>query len=148
MTSERTSDKVLGVLVGNIKREIKGICSDSHDSILLDNHEAVKRFSWETIWVELKEQVPTLMNLLISIVDNPHEKKPMLCLILSMILKARYSRMALVQRAVSLVLYGNGTSKQVWLRSNCYNNVIACVGLQLLTEVDDFAFSQWDDQAN
>ena len=113
VNSDRTSDKVMGILIGNIKKEIKEICSNAHNSILLDDHEAVKKFSWKTIWTELNQKLPTLMKLLTGIVDKSSEKQPVLCLIASMILKARYSRMALVQRAISLLLYGNGASKQV-----------------------------------
>ena len=113
MNSDRTETIVLEAVVSNIKREIKAICSTIHDSILNDNHEAVKRFDWESIWLELNEKMPTLMKLLTSIVDNPNEKKPMLCMISSMILKSRRSSMALPQRAISLLLYGNGASKQV-----------------------------------
>lgn len=73
-------------VVLNIKKEIKQVCSVKHSSILADNHEAVKRFSWETIWCELNEQMPVLVHLLSDLVDNPNDKKPMLCLIISMII--------------------------------------------------------------
>lgn len=37
----------------------------------------------------------------------------LLCVIVSMMLKKRYPKMALLQRAVSVLLYGNGCSKEV-----------------------------------
>lgn len=99
-------------VVLNIKKEIKQVCSVKHSSILADNHEAVKRFSWETIWCELNEQMPVLVHLLSDLVDNPNDKKPMLCL---MILKSHCKNISLAQRAISVFLYGNGVPKQVHL---------------------------------
>ena len=91
----------------------------SHDSILRDNIEAVNHFSWETVWLELLANVPILMQILSALIPNPQDDKPLLCLIASMLLKRRLPKMGLVQRAISLLLYGNGTSKQV-----CYNRSV------------------------
>ena len=65
--------------------------------------------------LELTKKVPTLMDLLSHIVKQPTEKKPLLCMVASQLLKSRHQRMGLVQRAVSIMMYGNGTSKQVCL---------------------------------
>ena len=54
--------------------------------------------------------MPTLMMLLKMLVRNPTKKKPLLCIIASQLLKQKWPKMGLVQRAV---MYGNGTSKQV-----------------------------------
>ena len=94
---------------------MKAMCSDKHDSILRDTREAVQRFHWDTVWLELQKNVPTLMSLLINLVRRPAESKPLLCLLASQIVKARHQRMGLVQRAVSVMLYGNGTAKQVFM---------------------------------
>ena len=69
----------------------------------------------DTVWLELQKNVPTLMSLLINLVRRPAESKPLLCLLASQIVKARHQRMGLVQRAVSVMLYGNGTAKQVFM---------------------------------
>ena len=116
--SSRTSDKVLTELGRKIKNEIKFICSYEHDSILNDGHEGVKHFSWETVWLELLLNVPTLMKLLCCLVNKPEDKKPLFCTIVAMILKNRRNSMALVQRAVSVVLYGNGVGKKVQIYMN------------------------------
>ncbi len=47
-----------------IREEMKTLGSMEHDSILRDNIEAVKQFSWETIFMELSQKVPTLIRLL------------------------------------------------------------------------------------
>ena len=66
---------------------------------------AVKRFSWDTVWVELVSKMqPTLMFILIALVPDPVRDKPLLCLIALMLLKVRLPKMGLVQRALSIVL--------------------------------------------
>ena len=82
--------------------------------------EAVKCFSWETVKLELFKKVPTLMSLLLQIVNKSTERIPLLCLVASQLLKCRHQRLCLVQRAVSVMLYGNGSAKQVRIRvSHC-----------------------------
>ena len=113
IASERCSDQILMKIIKLIKEELKHICSLNHSSILRDDNEAVKRFSWETVWLELQSNVPILMKILTELLPTPNEDKPLICLIVSMILKKRLSKMGLVQRALSILLYGNGTSRQV-----------------------------------
>ena len=56
--------------------------------------------------------MPTLMHFLIKLITNPTRKKPLLCLLASQLLKQCYPQLGLVQRAISVLLYGNGTNKQ------------------------------------
>lgn len=102
-------------LAVKIKSEMKNISSADHDSILRDSVEAIKHFHWDTVFLELQNKVPTLMSLLKQIVKLPAEKKPLLCFLGSQLLKSRHQHMGLVQRAISVMLYGNGTAKQVCL---------------------------------
>ena len=71
------------------------------------------QFHWEAIRLELMQKMPTLMKLLLAVVGKACTKSPLLCLLASMMLKSRHQHMGLVQRAVSVMLYGNGTAKQV-----------------------------------
>ena len=102
-------------LAVKIKSEMKNISSADHDSILRDSVEAIKHFHWDTVFLELQNKVPTLMSLLKQIVKLPAEKKSLLCFLGSQLLKSRHQHMGLVQRAISVMLYGNGTAKQVCL---------------------------------
>ncbi len=113
VNSPRLSQPVIVNLSLKIKKEMKAISSDAHDSILRDTIEAVKHFSWQTVWLELTQKIPTLMSLLSHLIPKPDEHKPLLCFLASQILKSRHQRMGLVQRAVSIMMYGNGTAKQV-----------------------------------
>ena len=98
-----------------VRKEMKEICAKTHNSILRDSHEAVKCFSWQTIWLEYVQKMPTLLNLLSNLVSDVEKSKSLLCLIISMILKDRVKQMCLVQRGISVLMYGNGTTKQVCL---------------------------------
>ena len=91
--------------------ELADICSKKVDSLLRDVNEAVKQFSWETVWLEFERRLPTLVGVLQFIL--PSSNKAVLCFIVGIILKNRSPHMALIQRAVSVMLYANGVGKQV-----------------------------------
>lgn len=113
VNSPTMSKSVITQVAAKLKSEMKIVSSDAHDSILRDSVEAVKRFSWETVWLELSRNIPTLMPLLTQLIPRASQKKPLLCLLASQLLKSRHQRLCLVQRAVSVMLYGNGAAKQV-----------------------------------
>lgn len=94
---------------------MKGICSDEHDSILRDTYEGVKHFKWSRFFDELVQKMPFLIKLLVSLVGGSDDSKRMILVsvIASMLLKNRFSKMGLLQRVISILLYGNGCSKQV-----------------------------------
>ena len=96
-----------------MRSEMKDINSDAHNSILRDTIEAVKQFSWETVMLELQHKLPTLTLLLARLIPQPVKRIPLLCFVASILLKSHYQRLGLVQRAISVMLYGNGSSKQV-----------------------------------
>ena len=79
MKSDITLDKMLVQLAQKIRSEMKVISSDDHDSLLLDSIEAVKHFSWETIWLELQNKMPTLIKLLELVITNSSKKKSLIC---------------------------------------------------------------------
>lgn len=116
VNSPTMSKSVITQVATKMKTEMKALSSDAHDSILRDSVEAVKRFSWETVWLELSRNVPTLMSLLSQLIPGASHKKPLLCFLASQLLKSRHQRLCLVQRAVSVMLYGNGTAKQVKIK--------------------------------
>ena len=86
-----------------------------HDSILLNCIEAVKHFNWETVYLELQKEMPTLVMLLVPLLGGVDRNKYVVCFIASIILKIRirYPKMGLIQRGVSVFLYGNGVCKEV-----------------------------------
>ena len=112
-TSLRTSDKIAFQVASVIRREIKGICSTQHESILRIKDEDIKQLNFQDVWTEFCQKMPTLMMILASISPTRRRNIPLLCLIGRMILKQRFGKMSFLQRAVSILLYGNGASKQV-----------------------------------
>ena len=96
-----------------IKWEIVSFCSINRNSLLRDDKEAVKNFNWETVWLKLKDGIQTLFGLLKLLIRSLEIHKALMCVILSMILKQCSPKVFLVQRAISVLLYGNGTSKIV-----------------------------------
>ena len=118
MKSSSTSDKIMREVARTIKREMACISSSDHDSILRDNVEAVKNFSWDTVTLELQSKVPTLMLLFRSLVRNPSRSKPFIASLACQLLKDSHPKLGLMQRAASVLLYAYGTSKHV---RNCSN---------------------------
>ena len=121
MKSAATSDKVIRE-VARVIKEMKDLASIDNDSILRDTVEAVKHFSWETITSELQKKVPSLMRLLQCLVKKPRDSKPFIASLACQLLKDGHPQLGLLQRAVSVLLYANGTSKS----ESCFflNNVI------------------------
>lgn len=105
------SKYVLKTMSRQIKAELSNICSTTNKSILQQSNEKLKSFSWETLWSEFQRRVPLLLELLRSIL--PKSDKAFLVFIISLILKKRNQKMSLMQRLISVVLYGNAAHKQV-----------------------------------
>ena len=89
-----------------------------HDSILCDCKDGIKFFSWETVYAELVRMMPTFMKILSIIITGNESKKVLMFIISSMVLKSRMCQISLVQRAISILLHGNGCTKEVLIK--CY----------------------------
>ena len=114
ISSSGISNPVISEVAQKIKSEMNDLASVAHDSILRNYDSAVKNFQWETVSTELSEKMPTLMLLLTQLIPKPTKSKPLLCMLASMILKSRHHpHVGLVQRVMSVMLYGNSIAKQV-----------------------------------
>ena len=107
----QTKNHLFKGLVCTVKKEMKSICSIQHNSILRHNHESIKTFSWERIWHELEDNMPTLLKFIQSLL--PKSDRKFIIFLICAILKDGCVQMSLVQRAVSFMLYANGTNKEV-----------------------------------
>ena len=107
----KTHDYIMISVARQIRHEIKEICSLKHNSVLRISHENIKHFSWEVIWQELNNKVPTLVELLQKLL--PRSSNLSLSCLICLMLKQRCKHMSLLQRVVSVLLYGHGTSQQV-----------------------------------
>ena len=101
--------KSLGII---IKNEFKKVCSEQQQKLIfMGNSENIKLFSWDKLWSEIHQHVPTLVSLLTTI--SPSSSQPLVCTIISMLLKKRHQRMDYLQKVLSALLYANGAHKQV-----------------------------------
>ena len=108
------------IIVGRVvRKEIKFLCSDTHNSIQREQSKASIGFlaGIPTVWCELQSKAP----LLLLILQNCFSKskatsdgmKAIFCMFISMLLKTRNSKMCMVQAMITLVLYAGHTEKQV-----------------------------------
>ena len=103
LKNSSTRDNNLKILGKQICDEIKVMSSDQTDSILRSkNSDLLKQFNWKLLLSELKLHAP----LLASIYNSVTKRK-------SAYINNCNSRMNLVQKFISLLLYAAGTSKQV-----------------------------------
>ena len=78
LTSIAGRKSTISAVARAVQEELNVLCSTNHDSILRDSIEAVKHFSWETVWLELCKMLPTLVSLLMELVRHPPDNKPFL----------------------------------------------------------------------
>jgi len=107
----QTHKYVLSAVIKQIGKEMKNIGSLNCNLILRSDHEAVKHFSWVAIWKEFTQKLPTLVSFIRKLLPKS-DNKCLSCFI-CILLKHRCKHMSLFQRVISVLLYANGTSKQV-----------------------------------
>ena len=115
LQSQSTSKSVIDRVSKIMRDEMKAISSDSANSIIQDKIEGIKHFKWNVLFHELSQKMPFSVKLILSLVSgrNKNHSIILVCFILSILLKNRCSKMALAQGNLSMLLYGNGCSKQV-----------------------------------
>ena len=114
-TSAEACNTAITSLKKKTAKEINQIRKLGKRSVFMDS-EALLHFSWDRIWLELKKYTPTLLHVISILVSESAQRcKPLVCSIASMALKQRYKQFSIVQRVISLLLYGNGTAKQVYI---------------------------------
>ena len=112
-----------------IRQEMANICSIRHPSLLRDSHSAVKKFNWQAILSEFSLKLPTLILLLRKMLSKSDK---FISFVISLLIKKRCKHMSLLQRVISVLLYGNGTNKEVGtVISILILDLLFNVGLQL-----------------
>lgn len=106
---------ILAALGRKIRYELRQLCTLENKSLLRDNVNAVKHFSWEKLHNEFQTKLPTLVKFFRRVF--PQRDQKVMCFIISQLIKQRSPQMALVQWVISVLMYGNGANKQV-LRLN------------------------------
>ena len=111
-----TTKYVLDHLCGIIRREMKTMVADETNSIL--RNPGMECFTWDLIIEELGANAPNFLHLLHAMTKTKSVRKNRKAIIgvcASILLKHHYSKMSLVQKIISTILYAGHTSKQVRL---------------------------------
>lgn len=117
---------VITKLAAHLRRkEVIPICSDEHDSLLrLKSKPAIENFTWESVWLELKQNAPGLVSFLCALLPfakrNSETTRPALCMCVSILLKLQNPKVNLVQSMVSLILKSGHATKQVCIYDLVY----------------------------
>ncbi len=123
----RIKDRVVELLGGNIRREMKTLCSLREISIVRSTSpDTLQYFKWETVIDELQEQAPTLLGFLRGSVQKTRKASPSsqdpkqrtyrvndTTVTAAILLRHRSQGMNLVQRLIPLLLYSGHAPKQV-----------------------------------
>ena len=111
LQNEMTPNELAFDFAHILMAEIKEMCRLDNKSVFRDTHSLLHNFSWEVVWAELEAKAPTLLHFYRHMLCGA--PKALICFSISLILKWRSPGMGLVQRVISCVMYGNGSSKQV-----------------------------------
>ena len=111
LQNEMTPNELAFDFAHILMAEIKEMCRLDNKSVFRDTHSLLHNFSWEVVWAELEAKAPTLLRFYRHMLRGA--PKALICFSISLILKWRSPGMGLVQRVISCVMYGNGSSKQV-----------------------------------
>ena len=94
------NDHIIKHLSIAVRKELSHICSVRHDSLVRDGYDKMKKFSWDMLYSEYVENIPTLVSLISAI--SPTSSIAVRCTIISIIVKQRHNKMALLQRIISM----------------------------------------------
>lgn len=104
-------------LVQLLRKEIKNMCSEKVNSLLLDKSPgAISEFSWEKLKNELSSNAPTLFCILQGCTKTKvprSNRDATIGICAAILLRFHYPKISLVQRIISIVLYAGHSAKQV-----------------------------------
>ena len=94
-----------------IQQELSQMCSTKQNSVLMTDGENIRSFSWNTVWLELQQQMPIFSSLLNAVESKGNQI--LQCVIACVILKNKYQKLSLLQKIISTFFYANAVPKQV-----------------------------------
>ena len=139
---ENTSlrSEVVSALSKEAHKEIKKLCSDTHDSILrMTTKPALQQFTWNRVWHELRLNAPLIVSILSNLLPpSKREDKrviPALCVCACIFLKLQNQKVYVVQTMISLVLKAGHATKQVWYDNSNGAHCISHTCTQIFTRL-------------
>jgi len=112
---DKIKDHAVNKVASMIHDEIKKMCSHTVNSIL-QRTSATSSFQWVDLINELEVHAPTLMTILNSATKTRCyrcNRSGVIGMCAAMLLRFRYSRMSLVQKLISIILYVGHSGKQL-----------------------------------
>ena len=109
----KTKGHVVQCMIRNMRSEMKRICSLNHNSILRGKNSLIENFTWQAIWLELSQNVPSLVTFFKGLL--PKSNMNFISFLVCAILKQRCKHMSLLQHVFTVLLYSNTTNKQVYM---------------------------------
>jgi len=115
------SSDSINALSNQINKEMDVVCSTKTDTVFHKDCDEID-FSWDRVWRDVELYLPTLLSLLISIKGEKSgtDCKPLMCTIVSMLLKHHFHELSLLQGVISVLLYGNSAHKPVNRRKSVF----------------------------
>ena len=143
MEPEETAETPAKIMV----MEIEELCKLKDKSVFREVGEGIRKFSWDTLWLELVHKAPTLLHFYRQLFRGA--SKALICFAILMIIKWRSPKMGLVQRVVSTVFYGNGANKQVSTNHAMPLVMITSPAvISLFAAINDMFIIQWNPSAH
>ncbi len=117
-TDPITTKYAMNYLGTLLRREIQVLVSHDTNSMLQSQDiRSMETFTWDVIMEELRLHAPKLLILFQAITEtkqkDEHKRNGIIGMCVSILLKYRLSRMSLVQKIISVIIYAGHASKQV-----------------------------------
>ena len=100
-----------------VRLELKRLCSDKTASMLRKSSaEMFRTFDWDVVTNEFLTNAPILMSVLRESTKTNKPRvntKAVIAMCVGLLLKHRFTKMCLIQKMVSLILYDGHANKQV-----------------------------------
>ena len=97
--------------------EIAAMCSDKHYSMLRKQTATdLKTFCWDVFLIEVQATAPFLFSFMLSCTITKRPKanqKVVMGMCIALLLKYRFTKMCLIQKVISLILYAGHSGKNV-----------------------------------
>ena len=100
-----------------LRMELCKLCSDKSPSTLRKyTKESFKCFNWDILINEFSQIAPTLLSIFELLTVTKSERRNRKCVIavcISLLLKNRFAKACFIQKLISLILYSGHAGKQV-----------------------------------
>ena len=128
-----TKGYIVSIMGRELSREIRAMASDHAKSILQSqNPHDLKQFKWDTLLCELSKYAPVLSRLLLLATKTKLDHKAVIRVCAAILINHQNSKMNLIQKLASLILYTSHASKQVCIYTYVHVFLLCCLATKVL----------------